>query len=448
MRWLKWGGAVFGLAVLALLAANLVDESLTPEAAAYYGSREIPVEARPGGFALVAGFDAPAGQDPRAYGQVKLATKGGIAPRNLGAPLALKGSHLLMCTPETDDCPGLLTANPMWIEELVLDNAVLLARYHELQAEPDLAESGAGPAIDVPVYGFGTILQVQRVLLSQLALQARQGRVPEVLDRLVEDGRFYRRWMSQSRMLVGKMVAARGITRDLLLASQLVRHADALSAHDLARLRELAAPLDPASMELTTTTHVEALFLMNMIDRVRTSRSEAFALMDRGLPAELQRFLLRNATLNAAYPLYAAWTRLDGRDAASVVAEANRLAEAQRAALRPGIHWLRNAPGWWFLEDNLPQFGAYNLRLRDADAIAHLVRAQVEVRAAAVTPDNVASFLVTSPPEWRNPHADAPMQWDPQARTLWFKPASERIARDAIGGRKDRVAISPWPSSR
>jgi hypothetical protein len=139
--------------------------------------------------------------------------------------------------------------------------------------------------------------------------------------------------------------------------------------------------------------------------------------------------------------MFEAWEALDRVDSRSVAAEAERLRDRQGSGRAAGVEWLYNPFGKLVVSE-FSDYSSYFLRVRDLDALARLVRAQVEVKAGAIAPQDVEAFLAKSAPEWRDPFTGAPMRWDAAARQIWFQPSNERIARDAIGGRKDRVAIT------
>jgi hypothetical protein len=189
-RLLKWSLAGIAVLVAAGVALNFVDQRLDPRAAAYFASGVPPSLQPQSGFVLLVGFSAPIGEDSRAYGVERLrrmsqAAAGGPPLRELGEKLEVSGSHLLVCTPEKNDCPEAATANPLWIEELVLDNARLLERYRELQGATGLFENGFTVMDDTTIpESANSVMRVHGVYLSEVALHARRRNLDEALARL------------------------------------------------------------------------------------------------------------------------------------------------------------------------------------------------------------------------------------------------------------------------
>ena len=444
MRVLARGALVAAVVAGAWLAANLIDDSPDPAVAAYFDSG--PLDSRGGdGFALIAGFAAPVDRDPREHGRTRISR-----PRGTPAeppPLDIRGSHLLMCAPEKEDCPELMSANPLWVEELALDNAVLLARYRDLQKAAALGEWGAFR--DINIAGFdhaSVVMATQRVFLSQVSLEARNDRLTRALVLLEEDAAFQRRWLAESRTLLGKMLATRGMTRDLLVAAQLVRHADQVSPAQAGILRRICAPPTAGELSFARTWRAEAAHLRYLLGTFRGNRESAFEFHgERSFSVDAGRLLiLPNATLNQAYPLFVRWEALDGVPSPRVAAESARIRAELQARIAPGASWFRNTFGRRFVADSFSNLGEYVLRVHDVGALARLVQAQVELRAAGPSADAVPAFLEASDPAWRDPFTGLPMRWDRSTAELWFSPASERLREDRIGGRRDRVAIAPW----
>jgi hypothetical protein len=449
LRFLKWSAAGIAVLVAAVLALNFVDQDLDPRAAGYFASGVPPSLQPQSGFVLLVGFSAPIGEDPRAYGIERLrranqVAAGGRPFREDSEKLEVSGSHLLVCMPEKNDCAEVAAANPLWIEELVLDNARLLDRYRELQGATQLFENGLTAMDDGTIWeSVYSMSRVQGVYLSQVAMQAGRGNLGEALARLEADAGFQRRWLAETRSILGKMLATRALTRDLLLASQIAGRSKSLASREAEQLRRICAPVDSPGLSLAPGIRFEAAAFSSILDRVRRDREFAFEQGGRRWigPDLVRLFTLRGATLNHARSIFEAWEALDRVDSRNVAAEAQRLRDRQAAGMLPRVEWLYNPFGKLVVTE-VSDFSGYVLRVRDLDALARLVRAQVEVKARGVAPQDVEAFLAKSGPEWMDPFTGAPMRWDAAAHQIWFQPSNERIARDAIGGRKDRVAIA------
>src|SRR4051812_44890084 len=225
-RWIAATAAV-ALALFVVSAGGLVDQPLTPEARALFYAPPPDLLRRDSGFALLAGFDASIDANPRAAGAEwidavrKASLRGESVPSRKAPPL--RGSEDLLCRPDVADCIARFKANPAWADEFVRDNAVLLARYRTLLGENDVSDHGLRIPIDVAPWSFGKIAETQGVYLAQASLLVNRGDVDAAIEMLAADNRFQRRWMSQSGLLVGKMVAVRTLLRNILFANELAR---------------------------------------------------------------------------------------------------------------------------------------------------------------------------------------------------------------------------------
>ena len=174
MRILRAAAALaIGLALLfvAFLVVNRFDEDLPPEVAAFYASGTMPRLEAQSGYAFLAGFSAPADQDPRDWAiawsrsvQEAARTKQPFPERK--GTLKVRGAAELLCLPEKGDCVELYGRNPKAVAEMALDNALLLKRYSELQAQTDIADAGIPAAITSPVADYSVIGETHRLFLS------------------------------------------------------------------------------------------------------------------------------------------------------------------------------------------------------------------------------------------------------------------------------------------
>lgn len=438
-------------AILVAFAANQFDEALDPEAAAYFESGRMPPLTGDRGFALLAGLSAPVDQDPRAYAVewseaiARAGREGTRFPERAGRlRLSVLGATELLCHPETVRCIERFRGKPSSIDDLMADNAVLLRRYDELQQQADLADAGIWAAFDAPNIDYAIVLAAQSVLLSGIAVQAGRGDWDGAIARLETDAAFHRRWLSQGRTVISKMVVVRSLSRDLLLALQIAEAMPAPTSAQRQALARIAAPLDDEGRAMRHALRFEAAVFPDAVEKAigeRKRRREAYGLEPMGDLVAL--FALRNATLNFGYRPYAVWERLDRVESRDLDLEVQRARIELDRLIRPDASWLHNAGGKYLVALALPIYDQYILRVRDLDALARLVCAAMHVRFESIPRDQVASRLSAAAPNCGDPYTGRPFAWDEASGELWFRPLAP-VSGERFGGTKERVSVSPF----
>lgn len=438
--------AAVATAIGVLLAVNRLDEELTPGARALF-ERPARAFSRDSGWAILAGFNAPAGTDPRDYA---------VAPRLAGTAievarpaandeLAVRAPGELLCLPESMDCVRAFAARPESVDEMAGDNSVLLARYDELLRSSGLSDIVHGlDALDAFHQG-GLVLGVQRIRLSQAAAAAARGRIDQALAWLEADAAFFRRWLDEADTMLSKMLALRAFTRPLLLAGQVARAAPELTPAHAQGLARITAPLTARQRGLAAPMRSEAVFFAESLDEL-IARPRATSRIT-GVPPFMadivSRTVRRNATLNFAAPFYANWVGLDGVDAAELVNAIERNRAAERDHLAPDWRWLYNWPGRAVATEIHFDPSEYLWRLRDGDALAALVRCATALRVRKVAVAAAAEF-VAAEPACKDPYLARAFAWEGARGELSFKAMNEKSA-ERFGGANGRVTFAPYP---
>lgn len=219
-----------GLAVLILMAGWMLhDAPLEPQAQAWLDA----VEARQAGsseaFDWMLGLDAPLDVDPRQLGHqrreahaAQLASGSGATPAifetpdgSLPVPAAEQICHVAEAT-----CLARIDAGELDPQRLLNEYAVLLQRYRQALALVDYRTLTA-PGPNEPLPPFMLMIQGNQLLALQAVLLARQGEAAAAAELVEEDIVQLRRQLASSDQLIGKMVWARLLGRDLDLLARL-----------------------------------------------------------------------------------------------------------------------------------------------------------------------------------------------------------------------------------
>lgn len=445
-RFAVLAAAAIVLATAGIVGVNLFDEELTPEARAIF-ERPPRAFSRESGWALLAGFNAPAGVDPRDHAAALRAAAG--APRKVArsssGELAVRAPEELLCLPEKIDCVARFAARPEFVDEMAADNAILLSRYDELLRSSGLSDVVQGLDSWGAFHEGGLVLGVQRIRMSQAGAAAARGRLDQALAWLEADAAFYRRWLDEGDTLLSKMLALRAFTRPLLLAGQVARAAPALSPSQAESLARITAPLTVRERGLAAAMRSEAVFFAQSLDELIARPREATKVTGASPPmADIaSRTVRRNATLNFAAPLFANWVGLDDVESTALAPAIERNRAKERERLAPDWRWIYNWPGRALTTEIHYDQSEYVWRLRDGDALAALMRCSTALRVKGVTRQSAASFIGTEP-ACVDPLASRPFAWDEAKGELSFKAANAQNAL-RFGGADGRVIFAPYP---
>ena len=439
---------IAGFAVLAVV--SLHDEELTPEARALFAKAKPRVFSRESGWALLSGFTAPAGHDPRDYAQLRrrtvTANTAGLSfPIPKTDELALRAADELLCAPESKDCVRAFAVRPDSIQAAAADNSILLARFDELLRARDLGATSELLRYNTLYAPADVVLQVQKLRMSQVGVATARGRIDQALAWLEADATFHRSWLGDSTEMLSTALAARGLTRSFLMAGQIARAAHALTPGQRQALERIIAPLTASQWSVATAIRSEAAGLAVLVDDMIASPRKTGAFLGASpFLAEVAGWTMRrNATLNFAVPHYASWARLDALPTDSLAPAIEELRAASRQHLARDWTWAYNFAGRSIVAEESFDASDFAYRLRDVDALARLIRCAVGLRANAIAVASAAAF-VSSDPACLDPYLSRPFAWDAGRGELSFKPGFAGNV-DRLGGGNGRVAFAPYP---
>ncbi len=206
-------GTTLFLLVL-LIAINLPDEELLPEAQAFRTLPPIPISAADNGYVYRMGFDAPAGGDPARFGQERIdrllaAEASGsfvevVFPENRNE-IEFHGKKGHLCRPDPDSSCLDKLGDRAVIESVLNKNRELLTRYAHLIRYRAAIQDNA--LVDAAIWRVGPVRLAQRLYLTKAVLEWQAGNRQKAIELLVADLNFWRANMEHGRSLIDKLVA-------------------------------------------------------------------------------------------------------------------------------------------------------------------------------------------------------------------------------------------------
>jgi hypothetical protein len=230
---LLWSSAALAIFVVALVAINAFDETLSEEARLLLEAPRSTLPPEQNLFVALAGFQAPSGTSPVAAGQAAIAEQARISalpPREgfaayekiLEAPLlTYKGKPL--CQPMTESCWTDVSARTARIRRDLAANRELYQRYLQLHVVPSYAEVNSGTNSPIVAY---VPRAVRALFAADVALRVKDaatgsGRAAALAD-LDRDVVTWRRALIGGPSLVSAMVPVANLHGDHALLGDIV----------------------------------------------------------------------------------------------------------------------------------------------------------------------------------------------------------------------------------
>jgi hypothetical protein len=463
LKFLGWSlGAVVGL-YLVVLAINISDEDLLPEAKKVLDARGFTVKEEDNAFFVIAGFDAPKGADPHAFGRKRVAfweeqekkrnprernfdekPLYGGEPRDSGIPLTELNK---ICDWSKQPCLEAMAGSREIVVRYLAENPEWVARYRGLLQLPRFEEH-IPTAAQTPIPNYHQALNISRLRKAQCAVLVADGKTAECLDILAEDIGLARRMLAGARTLIGKNVAAAALGRDYAVLSEVLTAQPAAARQSAERMRQLLAPLGPEEMDIAPALQSEFHWTALLDDL----RSGGYSLAEFWSGATGDPGILGSTVSLAALPLLQVnanknyyWRNLAlaiehyrlpaDRYQAETSAFKDKLKAVEPDMSFPAI--LYNPFGKLLHASAMPAFVTYKTRLHDLDGRQRLLRLQWKIVEQQVPADKVGDFIAAAGAEYHDPYTNKPMAWDAKTRTLSFVGMNEIPGKTP--GSKERV---------
>lgn len=424
---LKWLGIGIATVVLVVMVINLFDESLDPRAAAYGKPRPATVPEMENGYFAMLALDAPQGADGMAYARAWLDEARAAAQerRRPVRPPREQVKRPEPCEPIDRSCLALVRENPAQTRRQLALFAGDLARYYALVSSrrfEEVLDYPAGLLSDLPPYS--PLVRAQRAYLLRVALDFESGRADQALVALEQELAWQRLFLTETRLLISKMVAARNYWRDLMFVRSLVEDRSARLAPHLPRLQKMLQPLDEAMRSFPKVAEAEFAFVRAAYAGIKPDRDDlvkAWGWYFFGTALLYQP----KATENLAYRYYSEVAeKVLAAPAHRVAAESKAVSDSWEKL--PWWRYVYNPLGKILMSSSLPTWDEYPLRMHDLDALNRLLALRVELLAAGTKPAEVAGRVAASAPRLHDPYTRKPMAWDEEKKRLYFVANSKR----------------------
>lgn len=445
--------ACVGVAILAALSVaafiNMRDAEISTQARsmARFVPAAIPVDDN--AYVALLGLTAPQRSEPLAEGKRLVAQRAGEAaadpfagraatqPARDAAPdederISLAGDLDFGCDVLNEACLPFVRTRERAIRKVIAANQLLIDRYHGTQRMSGFAVVPIPDTTRIDVE-WNVLGRVHALLLAAAALDAQQGRLAGSCGFLRDDGEFWRRVLSGAATLGDKLSAFRALSEDARLGSEII----AASWFDAGvcgpPLRTLLTPLTAEQQSLADAYRMAFIPTLRMLaswpDPAVSVEPESWA--DRHLKETpvYELFYRRNASINRCAAIFDGLAVLAAESAPRFAAARDAFLASNRDLTSVGAGSLYNPLGKMLLGRHLVLNVDYIAHAHGVAAYIKLVRTQLELRLAGVSPADVPQFLEASAPLSTNPFDGRPFRWDRERLEISFDPIDRRWRR-------------------
>lgn len=458
--WAAIKGSLVGLASLLLAicfmflidwAINSFDERPDPRIAALK-SWPTPVPDSENGFVAAVGMEAPIGTDSFEAGRQWLSKADEIVlshskeipepPEGLkftgysakdesgkSAPRKFGG---LFCKPGSESCLDIVRRQRTEVAAWLAENRELLARYQSLQKYPQWRYSTTPGIATIPRYS--SLFQGQSLLHAYALSALDHGQANKAVDLLESDFRLTRKMMSAKDVLIGKVIAAALLQRDLAVLSDVITQRPRDLAPYWARIERMLDPFTLDEVSLANTLRFEEKFSLSVIENLSFNPAPE----SNEDPALVTHWTQHHYKPNATMRLQLDFidhliARLSLKDPAYAPAFADendnympnlsRITGFMHNQMGDITSLVASATG-------SANYVSYANKVIDLNALNNLVHLQAILARRHTSAQDVPAFLADSDKALQNPKTGKSFEWDGKTREIYFIPDGESWRKD------------------
>jgi hypothetical protein len=429
INWAKRLGIAAAFVLLTFLLVNAQDEALSPELKAVLAIQPL-VPPGENAFLFAMGIDAEPGRNPSQAGlnylqQVRQVV---LSPEFIVARKAVeestKGKELkrfagkLPCDELKAPCLDTYMSRVDELLRLREANRLLFDRYEQLLRFNSFEDA---PYVSIHETGLSQDYRVAELYRAFGAVNLKEGRPGEYVERLDRQARFNRMRLRHSGILISKLIALKELRQSARLASAAVARDPTLAKRHGPALLEILRPLSVEERQLSKAIKGEAKITQQIFYDTTTGADEVSI---RGWLYGIG--FKRNSTVNLIWDFKSAWLRASDIPTEGYLAvEQEVLAEQDE---RVGILDLFYNPVGKFTVSlaDLGRWSNFFRHIIDTHGLLRLVSLQVQIAARGVKEADIPDFLAKTDPKYHDPYTGKPMQWSKE-RGLHFRGYSDRL---------------------
>jgi len=318
----------------------------------------------------------------------------------------------LLCDPRMKACLDIWLAQQQTIENSLLENAVLLNRYQQMQ-QYTMYHNGLTPDIRIPIPELSSFIAINRLYGIMYAILYLSGGHEAALSALKRDVKFVRRLLQQANTMLVKMIALSMLKHDLYIYETLMdvpakdnyfsEYIPMLTAEERSFLSPVKYEFNVNKKLVTEIKEYPDIYLHEFY-------------YPEWLPFPM---LKKNHSINMLFKAFDAILE----DSKLSADEFYRLASNnpdRKQKLKPDwLSFIYNPIGSILLSVSLPDFDKYIIHMHDMDGLITLVNLKQKIKRENISSDSINAYLEENRKNFSNPYTGESIHWDNLEQTLW-----------------------------
>lgn len=342
------------------------------------------------------------------------------------------------------DCLDQIVADEPIIAEADRKNKTILEHYQAIQKMPQFVNTSV--KFDDPVPLYQTMIEASRFIGTKALLDIKQNDPAAGLEAIEADMALYKMiWQSEQVSLIDLMIAAAAIKGHFIELNKVLEDGKIDLGGQEDRLRKiLDLDVDAGRMMAAALGKEKRDFLVLFQDLPEDIFGSNASFKDK-LKEGIHWFLFKkNMTINRItakmdrnierfknapllnFPDYLA--RLIQEDDSIMNQDYEANLKFKNLFKEYGLFFFKNYTGEMISNVAQPMYSRYVARINDNLLYSRLLRAQLELRLAAVQPEDIPEALDRLGPETWNPYTGRPFAWDEEKKVIWAEEASQAAA--------------------
>ena len=382
-------------------------------------------------FNAIVGFTAEPGKFPLAEGtrlvhtanhdldtylksgkQVRKNSKPEFDPHWQNPALTASDDINLLCDPRMKACLDIWLAQQQTIENSLLENAVLLSRYQQMQ-QYTAYHNGLTPDMRIPIPELSSFIAINRLYGIMYAMLYLSGSHEAALTALANDIEFVRRLLQQANTMLMKMIALSMLKHDLYIYETLmdVPATDNYFSENIPLL---------SAAERSFMEPVKYEFNLNKKLVTEIKEYPGIYLHDFYYPEWLPFPMLKeNHSINMLFKAFNSILEDSKLPADEFYRHAGDNPGRKRQLKPDWLSYVYNPIGSILFSISLPDFDKYIIRMHDMNGLIMLINLKQKIKRENVSEDAITAYLEENRKNYSNPYTGDSIHWDNLEQTLW-----------------------------
>lgn len=335
--------------------------------------------------------------------------------------LAASDDINVLCDPRMKSCLDIWLAQQRTIENSLIDNAVLLGRYQQMQ-QYTAYHNELTPDIRSPIPQLSSFIAINRLYGIMCAMLYLSGDHEAALSALGRDIEFVRRLLRQANTMLVKMVALSMLKHDLYIYETLmdIPVTDNYFSENIALLSaEERSFMEPVKYEFNVNKKLVA----------EIKEYPDIYLREFYYPGWMPfPMLKKNHSINMLFKAFDSVLEESELPADEFYRLAGGKPDRKQQLKPDWFSFIYNPIGSILFSVSLPDFDKYIIRMHDMDGLITLINIKQKIKRENISENSIIAYLEENRNKYSNPYTGDSIHWNNLEQTLWTEsPFSDHV---------------------